>query len=44
MGPRWFRQEYFCSFEDAIDAVFRYEDIQAAIRDDVQPLFAEAGL
>jgi Terminase large subunit, T4likevirus-type, N-terminal len=41
LGDRWFRQEYMCSFEDTIDAVFSYEDIQAALSDDVKPLFAE---
>jgi hypothetical protein len=39
LGERWFRQEYLCSFEDTIDAVFAYADIQAAMSDDVQPLF-----
>jgi hypothetical protein len=39
LGERWFRQEYLCSFEDAVDAVFAYEDVQAALSDDVQPLF-----
>jgi hypothetical protein len=41
MGERWFRQEYLCSFEDTIDAVFSTEDIQAALRSDVLPLFGE---
>jgi hypothetical protein len=40
LGERWYRQEYFCSFEEAVDAVFREEDIQAALRDDIRPLFA----
>jgi hypothetical protein len=40
LGERWFRQEYLCSFEDTIDAVFAYADIQAALSDQVQPLFA----
>jgi hypothetical protein len=39
LGDRWFRQEYFCSFEDAVDMVFAASDIEAAITDDVQPLF-----
>src|SRR5262249_19700916 len=39
LGERWYRQEYLCSFEDTIDAVFAYADIQAALSDDVQPLF-----
>jgi hypothetical protein len=41
LGDRWYRQEYLCSFEDVIDAVFAYADIQAALSDDVKPLFAE---
>jgi hypothetical protein len=41
LGERWYRQEYLCSFEDVIDAVFAYADIQAALSDEVQPLFAE---
>ena len=41
LGERWFRQEYMCSFEDVVDAVFSYDDIQAALSDDVKPLFAE---
>ena len=40
LGERWYRQEYLCSFEDVIDAVFAYSDIQAAMSDEVQPLFA----
>jgi phage terminase large subunit-like protein len=40
LGERWFRQEYLCSFEDVVDAVFAYADIQAALCDDVKPLFA----
>lgn len=39
MGERWFRQEYLCSFEDTIDAVFNTEDIHAALSDEVLPLF-----
>jgi Terminase large subunit, T4likevirus-type, N-terminal len=41
LGERWYRQEYLCSFEDTIDAVFSWADIQAALSDDVKPLFAE---
>lgn len=40
LGERWFRQEYMCSFEDTVDAVFAHEDIQAALSKDVKPLFA----
>ena len=39
LGERWFRQEYLCSFEDTIDAVFTYADIQAALSDEIKPLF-----
>ena len=41
LGESWFRQEYLCSFEDTIDAVFSAEDIRAALSDDVKPLFSE---
>ena len=37
LGERWYNQEYFCTFEDAIDAVFSHADIQAALSDDVAP-------
>jgi hypothetical protein len=39
IGERWFRQEYLCSFEDMIGAVFRQEDIDAAFNDSITPLF-----
>jgi hypothetical protein len=39
IGERWFRQEYFCSFEDMIGAVFRSEDIARAFQTDITPLF-----
>jgi hypothetical protein len=39
LGPRWYRQEYECSFEDAIGAVFSDEDIRASLHEDVAPLF-----
>jgi hypothetical protein len=42
LGLRWFRQEYECSFEDAVDSVFSHADIEAAMSDDEQPLFADA--
>ena len=38
MGERWFRQEYLAVFEDPIGAVFSEADIQAAFREDVQPM------
>jgi hypothetical protein len=39
LGERWCQQESFCSFEDTIDSVFSADDIAAAMRDDVTPLF-----
>jgi hypothetical protein len=41
LGERWFRQEYYCSFEDAVDAVFLDADIRAAMREHYQPLYTE---
>jgi hypothetical protein len=38
LGDRWYRQEYECSFEDTVAAVFLSEDIAAMARDDIQPL------
>jgi hypothetical protein len=31
LGERWYRQEYECSFEDVVDAVFRSEDIAGMV-------------
>lgn len=39
LGDRWFQQEYCCSFEDAVGAVFSSVDIAAARSDEVTPLF-----
>jgi phage terminase large subunit-like protein len=39
LGERWYRQEYFCSFEDVIDAVFSSDDIAAALSDDIPALY-----
>jgi hypothetical protein len=38
-GDRWFMQEYYCSFEDAEDAVFAQEDIDFALTTLAEPLF-----
>jgi hypothetical protein len=40
LGPRWFAQEYECSFEEIIGAVFAQADIEAALSGEVVPLFA----
>lgn len=37
LGERWYRQEYECRFKEAAGAVFRHEDIEAALSNDVQP-------
>lgn len=37
IGERWFRQEYMCSFEDLVDAVFSHEDVHGAVSSDVKP-------
>ncbi len=39
LGQMWFEQEYFCRFVDVVDAVFRMDDIERSITDDVAPLF-----
>jgi hypothetical protein len=39
LGERWFRQEYLCSFEDAIGALFSAEDIARAFDCDETPFF-----
>jgi hypothetical protein len=39
IGPRWFRQEYGCSFKDTVDCVFTYDDVMAAKDDGLTPLF-----
>jgi hypothetical protein len=39
LGQRWFAQEYMCSFEDAVGAVFLRGDLDAAFDPSVKPLF-----
>ena len=41
LGERWYNQEYRCEFSECLDAVFSWADIQAALSDDVKPLFPE---
>lgn len=36
----WYRQEYGCEFMDTSDQLFRLEDIEASLVDDVEPLFS----
>jgi hypothetical protein len=42
LPARIYRQEYFNSFEETDDQVFSYEDVQAAMSEDVTPLFGVA--
>jgi hypothetical protein len=42
LGERYYRQEYFTSFEDCVGSVFSNADIEAAFSADVQPLFLES--
>ncbi len=39
---RVYRQEYECSFEEMEDSVFSHEDVQAAISDEVTPMFGSS--
>lgn len=44
MGPRWYAQEYECEFNDTLDQVFSTESIEAAMRNDLKPLFGPGSL
>ena len=35
----WFRQEYMCEFVETVDQIFGYDLLDAALSDDVEPLF-----
>jgi hypothetical protein len=39
IGEWWYRQEYLCEFMETEDSVFRYEDVQAALASDAEPLW-----
>ncbi len=39
IGDYFFRSEYLCEFLGTIDSVFRYEDIDKMVSDEVKPLF-----
>ena len=43
LGQWWYAQEYECRFMEAVDSVFTTELIEAALSDEVAPLFGEAG-
>jgi len=38
VGEWWFKQEYLCEFVDSMDQVFRTDDIETAISQDVVPI------
>lgn len=39
LGPRWFSQEYFCTFNDSVDQLFGQDVIDQALAAEVAPLF-----
>ncbi len=39
LGPRWYAQEYECSFEDSVAQIFSSASIFGAVSADVAPLF-----
>ncbi len=39
IGDWWYLQEYFCEFVETNDQVFSYDDIQAALDSNIEPLF-----
>jgi hypothetical protein len=41
LGALWYASEYEVAFTDTIDSVFRSADIEAALADELLPLFAE---
>lgn len=42
IGDWWFKQEYECQFLDTIDSVFSFDDVQAALSDDLAPLLTDS--
>jgi len=42
LGEWWFKQEYLCEFVETVDSVFSYDLVQAAITEEVKPLFGGA--
>jgi hypothetical protein len=41
LGPRWYKQEYECGFEDSVGQIFSNSDIESAFADE-QPLFGDS--
>jgi len=42
LGEWWFKQEYLCEFVETEDSVFTYDQVMAAITEEVEPLFGGA--
>jgi hypothetical protein len=40
LGEWWYAQEYECQFMQTVDSVFKYDDIRAALDDEIDPLFS----
>jgi len=43
MGDMFFRQEYLCEFVETSDVTFKYDLIERAFSDEIQPLFGSDG-
>jgi hypothetical protein len=41
LGEWWYLQEYMCEFQDTVDQVFKYEQIDNALDDEVEALFED---
>jgi hypothetical protein len=39
VGDWWFSQEYLCEFRETTDQVFRFDEVMAALSEDVAPLY-----
>ena len=39
LGEWWFKQEYLCEFVETVAQVFSYDQVMAAITEEVEPLF-----
>ena len=41
LGEWWFAQEYLCEFRDTTDSLFKYDDIQEALSNDLEAWFMD---
>lgn len=44
LGEWWYSQEYECQFRQTTDSVFNYDDVRAALSEDITPLFTPINL